>query len=174
MIPTTQKNKTSLPIDREKYKQAVLYFVAHCNNSYLGKTKLNKLLYYLDFISYRDRQNPVTGDSYRHLQYGPVPALVDEIISELKDAGSLAVTPVLYDNDSKKTFDFQQLKEPDTSAFDDYEANLLKQICQRFELWETNQIVDQTHLEAPWVYSQPYDLVDYELADDIDIIPRPN
>ena len=34
--------------------------------------KLNKLFYYLDFISYRDRRTTVTGETYVHLSKGPL------------------------------------------------------------------------------------------------------
>lgn len=39
-------------LDERKYQRAILYFVAACNNEHLGKTKLMKLLYYLDFQCY--------------------------------------------------------------------------------------------------------------------------
>ena len=46
---------------REKFKNAILYFVRYCNTKDLGATKLNKLMYYLDFLHYRDFKVSVTG-----------------------------------------------------------------------------------------------------------------
>jgi len=51
-------------INKEKYINALLYFIENCNNKFLGKTKLNKLFYYLDFIYYRDHKVSVTLDIY--------------------------------------------------------------------------------------------------------------
>jgi hypothetical protein len=34
--------------------------------------------------------------------------------------------------------------------------------------WSTDKIVSQTHLEAPWFYSKPYEIVDYAYSKDID------
>ena len=48
--------------------------------------------------------------------------------------------------------------------FDKYELILLEKICKEFELWSTNKIVNQTHLEAPWFYSKPFDVVDYNYS----------
>ena len=50
---------------REKQKNALLYFIGHTNNSKLGKTKLLKLLYFLDFGFFEKHDRSVTGDVYR-------------------------------------------------------------------------------------------------------------
>ena len=67
-----------------KYENAILFFIKYCNNNYLGATKLNKLLYYLDFISVRDTGKPVTGDQYVNKQFGPVPENVDEVLTQMR------------------------------------------------------------------------------------------
>ena len=55
-------SNTSDGLQQTKYENAILYFVQRCNTHYLGATKLNKLLYYLDFLHYRDEGAIVTGD----------------------------------------------------------------------------------------------------------------
>jgi uncharacterized phage-associated protein len=154
-------------IDVKKYANAVLYFLTYCNNEYLGKTKLNKLLYYLDFIAFRDRKQSVTMDEYLHEQYGPVPSNIDRTLSELKAEKKIDVEEVAINNDNHK-FKYTPLVEPDMNVFDDYEQRLLSDICNEFAMWDTKKIVDQTHLEAAWLYSKPYDKVDFDYAQDID------
>ena len=56
-------------IDERAYKNAVLFFIKYCNNQYLHATKLNKLLYYLNFVYFRDDKKSVTGDVYIHQGY---------------------------------------------------------------------------------------------------------
>lgn len=153
-------------LNKDKYKNAILYFTKYCNNNFLGLTKLNKLLYYLDFISYRDRTKSVTNDRYIHKDYGPVPDSVDDIISNLVANGSLLVNSESW-KDSVK-YKFEAKKEPNMKVFDSYEKNLLKKICDEFQLWPTEKIVNQTHLEAPWFYSKPFDIVNYEYASSVD------
>lgn len=149
-----------------KYKNALLYFIKYCNNQYLGATKLNKLLYYLDFISYRDRQQSITGDKYLHKQYGPVPENIDEVLAGLHKDGLVDIERVSYK--ASDTFKYETKEEPDLTVFDDYERKLLENICTEFSLWPTDKIVNQTHLEAPWFYSKPYDVVDYDYSKDIE------
>ena len=163
-------NKKDKKLNGGKYNNALLYFFKYCNNQYLGATKLNKLLYYLDFISYRDRKTSVTGDYYIHLDYGPVPDTIDDVLSALKSSDKITVTQIPYKEG--KRFEYKALGEPDMNVFDDSEKKLLENICKEFYLWSTDQIVNQTHLEAPWFYSKPYDQVDYKYASDIDFFNK--
>lgn len=157
---------TSKDIDVDKYSNALLYFIANCNNKYLGSTKLNKLMYYFDFISYRDRSKPVSGDTYLHLEFGPVPQEVDKVLALLKKNNAINVQDVPFKDGHKD--EYKAIVESDTTVFDEYELRLLDAICEEFELWDTPKIVEQTHLEAPWFYSEPLAQVDYAYANDID------
>lgn len=157
---------SELKLNKEKYENAVLYFLKYCNNQYLGATKLNKLLYYLDFVSYRDRQQSITGDVYVHKQYGPVPSQIDGVLTELKEGKLIDVERIPYKGG--ETFNYEAFADPDLSKFDEYEKNLLEKVCTEFSLWPTDKIVNQTHLEAPWFYSKPFEVVDYGYSKDIE------
>lgn len=155
-------------LDERLYKNAVLYFIKYCNNKYLGATKLNKLLYYLDFISYRDQGKSFTGDAYIHDQYGPVPASIGEVLTTLKSDGAIDASAVSYKDGEKIQFEIKDVAQFDEKVFSKEQKELLKSISDEFGSWPTEKIVAQTHLEAPWFYSKPYEVVDYEYARDID------
>lgn len=150
------------------YKNAVLYFIKYCNNQYLHSTKLNKLLYYLDFIYFRDNKESVTGDIYIHQGYGPVPSRVDDILASLKNDGAIDTEVLSYKDGELIRFELKDLKILNEGIFPQDQKKLLKQICDEFGNWPTDKIVAQTHLEAPWFYSKPYEVVDYAYARDID------
>lgn len=156
-------------INNTKYQQAILYFIQNCNNSYLGKTKLNKLLYYLDFISYRDQGHSVTNDTYINMQYGPIPKNIDDQLDKLVKEGYIDIVDVHID-DKKEKKEFNLKSKLDVSSLTEYELKLLNKICEEFKDWNTATIVDQTHLEAPWIYSEINKDIDWELSKDIDII----
>ena len=163
MVETINTN-----INERLYKNAVLYFVKYCNNQYLHATKLNKLLYYLDFIFFRDHKKPVTGDIYIHEGYGPVPSRIDEVLATLKSEGAIDITSVDYRDGDLIQFELKDANRLDESVFLAEHKKLLKQICDEFGNWPTEKIVAQTHLEAPWFYSKPYEIVDYAYSRDID------
>ncbi len=158
----------SSEINERIYKNAILYFIKYCNNQYFHKTKLNKLLYYLDFVFYRDHKKSVTGDIYIHQEFGPIPARVDEILASLKSEDIIDTEVVPYNDEEMINFFLKDESKLDESVFSKDQKKLLKQICDEFGNWPTEKIVAQTHLEAPWFYSKPLEIVDYAYARDID------
>src|SRR3990172_7872329 len=56
---------------REKLLNAIIFFLK--NTKYCGITKLCKLLYYLDFMHFRETGRSVTGLDYFAWDFGPVP-----------------------------------------------------------------------------------------------------
>lgn len=158
----------SSALDRAKYLNALVYFVANCGNEKLGIMKLNKLFYYLDFISYRDRNKSVTGETYMHLPKGPFAATLQDDILESARKSKL----IEQKKDASEKYGernrFEALKSPDISVFDEYEQELLNYLCATFKDWSTDQMVAQTHSEAPWVFSKPSQELNYKDADDIE------
>jgi len=155
-------------IDERLYKNAVLYFIKYCNNQFLGRTKLNKLLYYLDFIAYRDWGKSVTGDIYIRQEFGPVPSHIDEVLAFLKADGSIDTQVVPQGGHERIKFELKNNSALDENVFSQQQKELLGNICNEFGSWSRAKIVSQTHLEAPWFFSRPLEIVDYKHAEDID------
>jgi uncharacterized phage-associated protein len=155
-------------INKEKYINALLYFISQCSNEKLGVTKLNKLFYYLDFISYRDRKESVTGEKYIRLPMGPFASNLQNVI--LKEAEKKNLIAQNEEESLKfgKRNRYQALVSVDLSVFDNYEKRLLGYICLTFKDWNTEQMIAQTHSEAPWVFSEANKTLDYKNSDDID------
>ena len=155
-------------INQAKYENAILYFVQHCNSWYLGATKLNKLLYYLDFLNYRDRGESVTGDDYYYMQHGPIPSSADVVMSALCESKKLKVAGVPFGEVAGRTYKAKE--QPDLDVFSEAERQLLADICKEFKKCDTGKIIAQTHLEAPWFYSRPHEKIDYEYAHSIEML----
>lgn len=70
--------------ERQKLVEAVLYFATNVKK--LGKVKLFKLLYFLDFEHFRDTGRSVTGMDYVAWKMGPVPEVLYSELSALDTA----------------------------------------------------------------------------------------
>lgn len=166
------KKTNKMALNKEKYINALVYFVSKCGNEKLGITKLNKLFYYLDFISFRDRKISVTGETYVRLPMGPVASNLKKKIIIDAEKKSL----VKEDQDQSMKFGkrnrYSALTEPDLSVFDEYEKKLLENICKTFKDWTTDQMIAQTHSEAPWVFSESNKAINYKDADDIEFFRK--
>lgn len=74
-----------IDLSDEKLRNAAIFFVSKTRQ--VGITKLMKLLYFLDFRHYQETGFPVTGQTYRTWQFGPVPVDVWAELKERKDSG---------------------------------------------------------------------------------------
>src|SRR6185437_9763673 len=97
--------------NREKLIQAIVYLAR--NTRALGKIKLFKLLYLLDFEHFRQTGRSITGMEYRAWKMGPVPIELmqewDELELDLADAITIQPTKVIdyerYEVKANITFD---------------------------------------------------------------------
>lgn len=150
----------------EKYKNAVLFFAKNLNKFQLGKTKLAKLLYYLDFISYRDKKKTVTGTLYYKQEFGPLAKDLTEIIGTLVAENKLEVSHVSVDE--KEKTEFHAIADYDEKVFDDYEKSLLRKLLSQYGNLSTDVLVAKSHLEAPWVKAKNGGVLDFNYAFDIE------
>lgn len=57
-----------------RFQELVVYLAQKCaSDETFGATKLNKLLYFSDFLSYQRYGKSITGAAYMKLEFGPVP-----------------------------------------------------------------------------------------------------
>lgn len=73
-------------------KMAALVSYIAGRSSELYKTKLNKLLFYADFVSYYLHGHSITGSRYVHLPYGPVPDSYEETLETLNHYGIIEIS----------------------------------------------------------------------------------
>jgi uncharacterized phage-associated protein len=74
----------------EKMAAMVSHLASKTNDLY--KTKLNKLLFYADFINYYLHGASISGSRYVHLPYGPVPDGYEDTLETLNHYGVIDVS----------------------------------------------------------------------------------
>jgi uncharacterized phage-associated protein len=137
---------------KEKRINAILYF---CKNTRrLSETKLYKLLYFLDFLHFKDVGRPVTDLEYFAWNFGPVPT---KLFFEIKN--KQAPKPILNclveerDSDSREkraTF-FKSLQAPDLKVFSARERKILENVAFIFREATAKDMTEITHLKnEPW------------------------
>lgn len=134
--------------DPKRQEEAILFFAQQISNTYLGKTKLMKLLYYTDYEWLQKEGASITGDAYVAMPYGPVPKHAQQTLDRLKKVGAIRIEKAKvgnYDQDR-----CTGLKEPDLSLFTSEEVAHLSSIARRFEFWTAKQMSDLTHEDWPW------------------------
>jgi len=113
----------------------------------LGATKLNKILWFSDLLTYLNFNAPVTGARYVKRQFGPVPVALLPVVEELRNDGKLAVRDVEYFGKPKR--EYFALETPDVSSFSPEEISLIDSIIQSVcEDHTASSISELTHNEA--------------------------
>ena len=163
-------------IYRTKLLNAVLFFAK--KTKYVNTTKISKLLYFLDFLHFKQTGYPSIGLQYFSFKLGPVPK---SFWLEVKDGnvpkdfkGGLALIPKKSDSDPNfREIEFKAKKAPDLSFFSPREVGILDDLALMFKDVKAWQMSEISHLK-----NQPWDItmkekgenkpIDYLLAIDND------
>ena len=142
-----------------KIKNILLYFIEKSHGVYI--TKMNKLLFYTDFLSYKISGKGMTGLRYKAIQHGPVPVRWDRIYSFYEDIRQ-EIVPL--SNDKEGTMLVSNLS-PVMTDFSDDELEILNAVYERFQKETSSQISETSHHEEAWKqYVESGQLISFEKA----------
>lgn len=153
---------------REKLINVILYFAQ--NTCYLGKIKLFKLLYLLDFEHFRETGRSVTGLHYKAWKFGPVPP---PLMQEWEEPGedlqrAIEIEPVqVYDHVRQAV---RPRLEFDDLHFTKREIRIMEHLSARYADAYSPHMIDVTHAEngawaSVWNDGHGFDqLIPYETS----------
>src|SRR5690349_19736644 len=102
--------------DRRKFKELVLYIASKsAGDEQFGSTKLNKLLYNIDFRAYLTLGRPITGARYQHQPQGPTARALLPVQEEMYDYGEARIE--VRDYYGREQNRLVALREPMVAAF---------------------------------------------------------
>ena len=165
-----------MKVDLEKVGIIAAYFADNTKELYV--TKLLKLFYYLDFISYKMRGASVTNDVYLKLPYGPVPSTIKNEIDVLSVENILGTgfksqlssyIKLEKGKDDNGNIVISKGKEYNLRKLSNAELELMKSIAETFKNTKATTLSNQTHREKPWLSTSANSVIDYKLAEGLDI-----
>ncbi len=138
-----------------KLKDLIYYLsskISTLSTQYQSKKKLVKLLYLIDFYSYRDRGTVIGTDEYIAQKMGPVPkgffTTVDEMVSkeiiEVKQETLKNKRGVPYRYDTFK------ILKPMSTKLDAQESEFADKFFNKYKLKNGKYMEELTHSQAPW------------------------
>ena len=125
----------------------------------LTKTKLAKLLWYADFLSFNKYGKGITGLTYCHLPYGAVPFLYEEILNNEK-----VIIEEIYQGDLIKNI-IEDVKS--NHNLDENELIIIEQIVEKFKDMDTEDVVKYMHKEKAYLETRNNQYISYNFAKDI-------
>jgi len=134
-----------------KASNLLLYFLSNCNPEFNDKLKLNKMLFYTDFLNYKVNGRSISGISYRAISYGPVPANYDFIFAHFIEKEEIIEPVFIRVNNSKVNECYKPLKEFDLSVFSAEELKTVNKVVDLFKDTSSWDLVELSHTERAWV-----------------------
>ncbi len=158
-----------MKISNAKLEALVLYFVSNTAKRHLGKTKLMKLFYFLDFRHVKKYAAPVTHDTYVKLDYGPIPSIIKNIVDDTANGVKTSLADVISirkvpGKRIERVTARREFTDKDRKLFSPTEMEILENVCEEFGDKSTKAIKDASHEEAPWKESELHASIPYTLA----------
>jgi transcriptional regulator with XRE-family HTH domain len=145
--------------DYDKYRQMILAFLR--KNQQITKTKLAKFLYFADFAWFYKNLHSMSGMQYRKINYGPVADSYFRLIDEMLDSGE--ITMEVKSEGAMMISQTRGGAKRDLDKISTEEESLIEKISKKWEGKKTQEVVDFTHKQLPYLYAQDNELVSYEL-----------
>lgn len=139
---------------QQRLVSAIQYFSK--NVKYPSKTKMFKLLYFMDIEHIKETGLPITNLEYYTWDYGPVPR---SVWHDLKDgynpkyfSGFVKLIPINYDEEDESTkLEFRCIKSPDMSVFTPRQIKIIEKITLIYKEARSIEISKISHeIKKPW------------------------
>jgi putative zinc finger/helix-turn-helix YgiT family protein len=144
----------------KKFLNAALFFINQVPQ--LTKTKLNKLMFYMDFKYFQTHTVSITGVPYARINYGPVPDQYSLLYGLMAAQELVSIEEAGVDQYSWDYFNAQQ--PADEAVFNRDELAVLRQVVARFKDETARNISEISHQEDAWKDTPNSAQISYEHA----------
>jgi putative zinc finger/helix-turn-helix YgiT family protein len=147
----------------DKISEMVVYFSEKLEPF---KTKLNKLLFFTDFLMFKNSCYSVSGLRYRAIDMGPVPNNFQTIFEHIVNSG---IVDIEYKTFQKgfvgEKFIGKKEREFNSELFSEKELEILDKVFTKFSEFSTTEIIEHSHLEKAWKENnESRSLISYDYA----------
>ncbi len=146
-------------LNRKKTKQLLMYLAGRVD---IGKTKLMKLLYLIDFTAYEKTGKSITNDKYEHWSLGPVPTQIWHNIEGKLSKGILHKESI--ETPRGNYVKFTPAKSANLKGFSRKEKQIIDEIIEKYGGKNQDELVRMVHDELPYLITQENEEIPYFLS----------
>ena len=146
-----------------KFRELLLFIARRSERDpRFGAIKLNKLLFFSDFLAYLKFGKPITGQEYFALDQGPAPRYLVRIREQMVKAKEIAIS-------RKQTLSGTHervlaLREPDPNKFEPAEIALVTGLLEACRGQSGSDLTELSHRFAGWRLAGDKETIPYEVA----------
>ena len=131
------------PQSTVRLKNLLLYIIEQMGEVF--QTKMNKVLFYIDFLSYRENGMAISGLAYNAIDFGPVPQRWDRVYSAFDEV--VPLPKLVRDQESTA---LTASVEPDIACFTEQERAIIDTVCAKMKDLSAQDISELSHNEPAW------------------------
>lgn len=148
--------------NERKFRELVLYVCQKsAGDPRFGAVKLNKILYFSDFLAYANLGEPITGFEYQKLPQGPAPRRLLPIREKMMKARELGIQEVQV-----AAGYIQQrpvnLRAPDLSVFKAAEIAQVDRVITALADGDARTVSQISHRMVGWLVAGDNEVIPYE------------
>jgi len=147
----------------EKFTEMVVYFSGKIEPF---KTKMNKLLFYADFLMFKQSCFSISGVRYKAIDKGPVPNNYQSIFEYLANNEEIDIVTTEFSNGyTGEQFKARKDRPFQADLFSAPELETLEKVANVFKSTSTQDMVELSHLEEAWKKNEENKrVISYEYA----------
>ena len=163
MARQTQRTRLSLSQRDAKLRELILLIATRSEGDKpFGAVKLNKLLFYTDFLAYLNFGEAITGQEYQKLPQGPAPRRMLPVLKKMIDKEDLAIRRHdYYGKDQQRAF---ALTPPDMGRFNFAEIELIDRVVEMFWGKNASEMSAISHQFLGWKLAAMNETIPYSVA----------
>jgi antitoxin SocA-like protein len=149
--------------DERKFGELILYLAKLSESDpKCGRTKLNKLLFYVDFRAYERFGAPVSGQRYQKRDYGPTAGSFMPVVRALEEERACVWAERQYHGRPMKKL--VALREPDLRLFRPEEIDLIHEILEELYPFDARDLTNKTHAFAGYQAAEMDEEIPYNMV----------
>ena len=150
----------------EKFTEMIVYFSEQVEPF---KTKMNKLLFYADFLMFKQSCFSISGVRYHAIDMGPVPHNFQSIFEYLANKDEIDIFYTQFPQGyTGEQFKARKSRPFNAKLFTETELEVLKKVSTVFKPKSTNDIIELSHLEEAWKKNEKdKNVISYKYAFDL-------
>lgn len=147
--------------DDARLRELILYVAAECETDQkFGATKLNKILWWADFLAYAQRGKPITGVEYMRLGNGPAPRRL-MIVREAMQRDRDIIVRQVATHGGRVQHRVVPLRSADLTQFSAEEIDLVQHVIQALWRRTAKGVSTLSHGKA-WEVAEDHGPIPYE------------
>lgn len=147
--------------DLDKTLAMILLIVEKANGVFA--TKLNKLMWYADFLYFKRFKKSISGCSYVHLPLGPVPNDYD-LLTLIATEDNLITKEEYFFQNGMAGIKFKAVSTPDKDYFSKEEFQTIDFVVKHFKNYNCQKIKDKSHKEKAYIQTSQGEKISYKFA----------